>query len=121
MTASEADREADREAAVDLAHALGMDAETFTSGACDVIVRAFASRRIAALASARSGHQAVLAHTRAASEALGLCGGLAKDAGTMTAAHEAVLQRGREAIARLADAAIAGAIEWRAASAEAEA
>lgn len=34
--------EAARDAAVDLAHALGMSAEEFTSGACDTLVQAFA-------------------------------------------------------------------------------
>lgn len=40
--------ECDREAAVNLAHALGMDATTFTDGACDVLVQALARHRLSA-------------------------------------------------------------------------
>lgn len=40
--------QADREAAVELAHALGMTCEDFTSGACDVLVQALARHRLSA-------------------------------------------------------------------------
>lgn len=39
--------QADREAAAELAHALGISCEDFTSGAADVLVQAFARHRIA--------------------------------------------------------------------------